>query len=339
MTALITSDLHLTDASRDEYRWGLFPWIREQIAKYNVDEVFVCGDLTDAKDRHSSLLVNRFVDEFSSLAKIAKVYLIRGNHDYISEQYPFFMFMRMLAGWSTENGLDFIREPTKIKTKNGNVLMLPNTKNYEEEWSGISLAACDYILCHQTFDGAKAENGQALNGIPPLFFKGFKGQVISGDVHVPQRISKNIEYVGAPYRVHFGDSFTPRVLLLRSGVASDLYFPTRSRELLECRTLRDVQRHNYPDGTQVKVRASLRRSEYPEWPKLRREIAALAKERDWDLCGGIELVALKSKDRDVEREDAVSSRSPEDALAVYADAKKLSKDVRAAGVELLKEAQ
>lgn len=34
MSILLTSDLHLTDRDRDEYRWGLFPWLKEQIAVY-----------------------------------------------------------------------------------------------------------------------------------------------------------------------------------------------------------------------------------------------------------------------------------------------------------------
>jgi len=44
MSILITSDLHLTDRDRDEYRWGLFPWIAEQIDKHEVSTLLFLGD-------------------------------------------------------------------------------------------------------------------------------------------------------------------------------------------------------------------------------------------------------------------------------------------------------
>lgn len=336
MTSIITADLHLDDSPRNADRWNLFPWLREQIKKHKAKELIVCGDLTDAKDRHASLFTNRFVDEFASLAELTNVYLLRGNHDYIAEDFPFFMFMRRLT-----SSLDFVRKPTRVKSDVGNLLLLPHTKNWEEQWKKIDFSPFDYVFTHQTFDGARAENGQTLTGgVPPSFFKTFKGKVYSGDVHVPQRLGKNIEYVGAPYRIHFGDGFQPRVLLLPSkGEAVDLHFPSRGRELLICRGLPDLQEAVFPPGTQVKVRVTLRRSEYPGWPKLRGEIAKLAKERDWELCG-VELRADAGERRtEVERDEDGGIASPEETLRGYAEAKRLPRDIRAAGLEILKEVE
>ena len=333
MSILITADLHLDDTHRNNDRWNLLPWLEEQVKKYKVKELIVCGDLTDAKDRHPAIMTNKFVDGFASLAKMTNVYLIRGNHDYISEDFPFFMFMRRLA-----SSLDFICEPTRVKSDEGNLLLLPNTKNWKEQWKDLDFTPFDYVFTHQTFDGAKAENGQELRGIPPSFFKSFKGQVFSGDIHVPQKVSRNIEYVGAPYRVHFGDSFRPRVLLLRKGEAQDLHFPCKSRELLVGRNLRDLQQADLAVGTQVKMRMLLKRSEYPEWPKLRKEIVTLSKERSWEMCG-LEVKALASKDREIDEDEMVKQIEPADTLRLYADTKKLSKAMRTTGLEILKEAQ
>ncbi|HWY34909.1 MAG TPA: hypothetical protein VNX68_09695, partial [Nitrosopumilaceae archaeon] len=69
MSILITSDLHLTDKDRDEYRWGLFPWLKQQIISYKPTTLLFLGDTTDAKDRHSAKLTNRIVDCFTDLAK------------------------------------------------------------------------------------------------------------------------------------------------------------------------------------------------------------------------------------------------------------------------------
>jgi len=337
VTAILSADLHLTDHPRDADRWNLFPWLRDQIKKHKVTEVIVCGDLTDSKDRHSSVLVNRFVDEFASLARMCNVYLIRGNHDYISEEYPFFMFMRLLAGWSsTDTGLDFVREPFEIKSMNA--LALPNTKNIKD-WDGIDWNEYDYIFTHQTYDGCIAENGQVLNGgLPPSIFKGYKGRVYSGDIHVPQDIGRNITYIGAPYRIKFGDSYTPRLVLLKNGKATNLYFPAKAKELIVARNLHDVEKSDFVMGSQVKVRVRMKRSEYPDWPLLKRNIKTLAQERGWELYGP-ELVPMKVKPSTQEPEATDTKVAPEEELRDYARRKKLDKNMIKHGLAFLEEAK
>src|SRR5277367_5080261 len=96
MSVLITSDIHLTDNPRDKYRWNLLPWLGEQAKKYQVDKIFILGDLTDSKDRHSASLVNAFVTSIIKLASECPVILLKGNHDYIDENTPFFMFTNSL---------------------------------------------------------------------------------------------------------------------------------------------------------------------------------------------------------------------------------------------------
>lgn len=335
MTALLTGDLHKTDNPRDEYRWELFPWLREQIEKYKVSNLFLLGDLTDAKDRHSATLVNRFADEIAKTSQLCSVDVIPGNHDSIDRACPFFEFLDHIPR------VRFHLKKAFVDTPAGSFLLLPNTKNYKEEWDDVSdwFSRCKYILTHQTYDGAKAENGQELSGIPPSFFKAFKGEVYSGDVHVPQRISKNIEHVGAPYRIHFGDSFSPRVLLVRKSGAESLATPFKKRELCVLRDLRDMQKASYAVGSQIKARVLLKRSEYPEWPKLRKQIAKLASDRGWELCV-IELAALKSQTREIDADDETeSSSTPEDILRLYAETKKLPKEIRAIGSDILKEVQ
>lgn len=332
MSSLITADLHLTDHPRDADRWNLFPWIREQVKKHRIAQVFLLGDLTDAKDRHSAKLVNRFVREIGELSQLCLVIMIKGNHDFVDESNPFFGFL------SEIQNVTFFTRPS---TLDDDFLLLPHTRNHQEDWykwEGMTHPGCKYILTHATFDGAKAENGQELRGIPPSFFKSFKGQVWSGDIHVPQKVSKNIEYVGAPYRVHFGDSFTPRVVLLKKGEAIDLHPPIKSRELALIRTLRDLEKCDWIMGTQVKVRVLLKRSEYPEWPALKREVQKLCASRGWELCG-LELRALKSAKGEPDDESIVTTAVPEDRLNKYAKINKLPKELRITGINLLREVQ
>lgn len=343
MTILITSDTHFTNAPRDEHRWGLFSWLRKMARKHDIDNLFLLGDLTDAKDRHPSVLVNRITDEVEETTKECDVVLLRANHDCIDENHPFFRFLSKMK-------VRYINKPTEfaIGPDKQVALFLPNTRNYQQDWQSLDhlgmlvggdiTRGCDYIFCHQTFDGSLAENGSELRGIPPSFFKGFKGQVISGDVHVPQKVNKQITHVGSPYRVHFGDTFTPRVLLLKNGKFTDLHFPCISREVI---TIRDVKHldegADFPENTQVKIRVKLKRAEYPDWPNIRKEVLRVAKQKGWEVCG-LELIELATRVREHEI-DVEEFRTPEIVVRDFSKARKLAKELEETGVTFVQEAE
>jgi DNA repair exonuclease SbcCD nuclease subunit len=344
MTVIVTSDLHLTDNPRDSDRWNIFPWLQKQVKKTGAKTVAILGDLTDAKDRHPSALVNRFVNELDALSTIAGVIVLRGNHDYIDIERPFFGFI------DHQPNITFVDGPYEIELDDGTAergrtaktsLFLPNTKDHENDWKDLSLKGVDYIFCHQTFDGAKAENGTRLPGIPPAFFRGFKGKIYSGDIHVPQVVSKVpwIEYVGAPYRVHFGDSYTPRVLLLKHGQASDLHYPSVNKHLFTVKKPSTLERYvsEVNEGDQVKVRVQLKRSEYPTWKTVKEQIVAFATQNGWVLFGP-ELVPLPA-DRDAEGQAALDEskgQTPAAVLKAYCQREKVNKELAQVGTELLK---
>lgn len=339
MTAIVTSDVHFTDNPKDEYRWGLWPWLEKQVVKTGAKHVIILGDLTVAKDRHPAKLVNRFVDSINSLAQLTQVIVLRANHDYIDEKSPFFGFLEylhhhvMFVNTPTEH---FIDDGLHTRFKNKPSLFLPSTKHWETDWSKFDFKSYDYIFTHQTYNGAIAENGMGMRGISPTIFDNIKGTVISGDVHVPQQLG-NIVYTGAPYHIHFGDQYKPRLLLLRKGELSDLHFPCLTRETVTARRLTDIEDLGFKEGTQIKIRMKLKRSEFPNWPALKKDIKSLADKRGWDLCG-LNAETLKTKDRKIEEDDQIEI-TPEDVLLSYAKRKKLDKAMTEAGLEFLREAE
>lgn len=290
------------------------------------------GDLTDAKDRHPSSLVNRFLNEVSQLSLIAHVVILKGNHDFSSEDNPFFGFTKHLPN------VTFYSTPQR---HDDTTLILPFSRNWQQDWKDLDLTGINMILTHATFDGCIVENGQRLQGgIPPSFFKGFKGKVYSGDIHVPQIVSKNphIEYVGAPYRVHFGDTYKPRVVLLRKDKAIDLHFPAKGRELLDVESFHQIDDADFLMGTQVKIRVRLKRSEYPDWPEMKQVIKHYAEERGWELYGP-ELVPIGSQSKTTSPMLDESTTVPEDRVREYGTRKELSKEMVDYGLEFLKEAR
>src|SRR6266496_3389195 len=136
-TRIIVSDLHLTDRPLDGYRWGLFPWlVSEIISKYSgLKELFILGDLTEAKDRHSATLVNLVVENIVRLYRgtgLHGITLLRGNHDGLGD-VAYFEFLR---------NFPFIKVITKpVIEPYGltKIALLPHTKNPTGDWAVVEL--------------------------------------------------------------------------------------------------------------------------------------------------------------------------------------------------------
>lgn len=335
VSILLTADWHLTDHPKDSYRWGLIPWIQEQVQKCEISQVAVLGDIVDSKDRHSAKLVNKLISQLTELANHCDVYILYGNHDGLEADSAFFGFIE-----SFDRNIYYINKPTAHYLGSDLCLFLPSTRNHEIDWAEF----CDpnqytYIFCHQTFTGAKSETGMELTGVPPSVFSNYKGRVISGDIHVPQRLNKTITYVGSPYLVRFGDSFTPRVMVLGDKPArssTDLRFPCLSKFTLVVTSaeelLSEAAKHNVKEGDQVKVRVRLPRTQYGDWNQIKEQIRTTAVQKGWDLFGP-ELLPLSQREKAA---DSVSTyRSPEAILKDYAKQKRFNEAQIAAGLRLL----
>ncbi len=286
LPAIFVSDLHLTANPQDEYRWALFPWLKEQAKKNRVKAIAILGDLTDAKDYHASVLVNRVVACLASLKEdVEQVYILEGNHDYLKDGNPFFGFLNVIPG------VKFITKPwSDMEDDALPALWLPHSKNPARDWSDLkSLDWYSHIFMHQTFNGAIASNGQEMDGegVEKLdwFRAGMGPEVWSGDIHVPQKLGL-VEYVGSPYHVHFGDKFKPRAILLdHGGRRKDLHFPTISRTSITVRNINDMFDLDVAPGDQVKLKVILDQAEQHRWPWWRTLVEGWAKDKQVDLCG------------------------------------------------------
>lgn len=307
MSLLLTADLHLTSKPRDEDRWRLFPWLCQQMRERQVEAVAILGDLTDAKDRHDSILVNRLFANLKTLAQLGNVIILRGNHDAIDEQHPFFRFLHRPPD------IVYINKPVMSLLKVGTFAFIPCTRDpvlFEQHVQDM-YDIPNYILTHQTYDGCLSENGTRLGGIPPSLFKDYKGKVWSGDIHVPQKVGKKIEYVGAPYPVRFGDTFTPRCVLLTQDGSEDLHFPFLPKLLVELGP--DEALPELPEGAQVKLRVRLRRRDLPDWQNRRAALVAQALAAKLDLAG---IEPALAPERPVRASEAVLQQS---AVAIVKD--------------------
>ena len=322
MSAIITADIHLTDKSRDEYRWGLFDWLLTQEA----DELLILGDLTDDKDRHSSILVNRVCRAVEKLEEKFRQIILKGNHDYIDPSHPFFRFL------GSSSDITYIADPAVLDLSIGKATFVPAGA----AWGTFKLHQTAYLFTHATFSGAKAENGTTLTGVDPAVLDGFEGKVYSGDIHVPQK--KPVEYVGAPYHIDFGDNFEPRLVRIdNKGRASDLHYPDAPKKrVFDILHPDDLTEENARKGDYVKVRCHLRRADYTEWHSYKEMIAAICEKREWLLFGCESLPIETATVRDPETDAVVVQvLKPNDLVAGYAKRMKADEEHVKIGMDLL----
>lgn len=338
---LVTGDLHLTDKKTDRYRFDLFDWLMSDGVKFGGGEgLVILGDLTDKKDHHSSYLVNQVVTKISNLTSVfGSVIILQGNHDLVSEQSeapPYFNFLNQL------HGVDFFCEPALI----GPYLFLPHRRDFMTMWQGIVqggyLKSTEVVFMHQTVHGSVSESGQQLDGVPPsLFaFDQFDGPIVSGDVHVPQKVGK-VQYTGSPYPIRFGDTFTPQLLRVDTFVdgvdITPVYPPSIRKHSLTINSVEDLAHVEASKGDQMKLTYILDPSEFEEWPQYRKEV------RDWAhthgvTLHGVEFVLPETEQQKVARSgggEMVAVSTPNSVIDRYAEREGISDELLNYGKEFL----
>jgi hypothetical protein len=285
---ILVGDLHLTTSPRDKYRWRIF----SQLAKHRgqAKRLVLLGDLTDAKDNHPAELVNRICDELTELRRGFEIHIIRGNHDGVDPEWPYFRFLRELSGvyfYDRPGGMHGLPK----------ILILPHSRNPERDWARLDFRkeGYDTVFAHVTVRGAASESGIGLEGVDPGFFRHV--QCYSGDVHVPQKVG-NVTYVGAPYPIRFGDRFSPRLLHLQRNKSKHRWeeteIPLKSvrRLMLDIADERDLEGVRLKLGDQIKIRLHLIAEELGDW--LRQRNSILKRLRGFDV---VSIEVLRSEPR------------------------------------------
>lgn len=331
---LIASDLHLTDAPRDSYRNGIFDFIAEQAKELNVTDIFILGDITDRKDNHSGAFINSLVKMFYRLSEIdVRIHILQGNHDYSDPSNPTLGFLPLLANIDIRwfDG-DCLVNVTKSKH---DVVMFPFCRNEDDFKSTLNrVLEREYqaAFFHQTFAGANASTGMAMEGIPVDLVKRIDAKrYFSGDIHVPQKIGC-VEYVGSPYQIRFGDDFKGRVIAYDPDldIVKSLYYPTISKRTLSITSASELSDADIGEGDQIKLRLNLPRDKLDDWKTIEAEIMDVMRARGADLYG-VE-IAQDTASNPVPQSQ---STAPEQVFDEFCTSNKIDGDLKEKGAEYL----
>lgn len=330
MNYLLTSDLHLTDSSLEEYRWNIFDILKKESKKHKVTDVFILGDMWDRKDRHSGKLVNRIVDSLLELSNDVNIWILSGNHD------------APLAGvyfWEFLNHYPKIRYITKPEFLiNMGVWLLPFSSNPVRDWSVLPLSSADALFMHQPIQGAfvdeyrKLQAAPILPPLPPI-------PCFSGDIHHPQTLG-TIIYLGVPHPVHFNETWRNRIILIENSAYKnykEIFLDFIKRSLLDIESSDELVKLKYKKGDQVRIRYLLKGENLSSWSLEQEKI------RQWANEKGIILVSVEAKligdgvkAESQEKAEQIELMRPEEVIKLFGMTEKLSEDVIQAGLDLVK---
>jgi DNA repair exonuclease SbcCD nuclease subunit len=287
---LITADLHLSDNPRDVHRHAFARSLPDLAKGLKANAVFILGDLTDHKDRHPARLVNHVVRHIKRVADVAPVVILMGNHDYVDADSPFFAFLRSVAG------VAYVRAPREAEhvsgaplSMNAGALFLPHTRDPDRAWADLRVKERPLIFMHQAVAGADTGFGHQVDGVPIETFNA-NGYVISGDIHVPQYMAPCVEYVGAPYRMNFGDEYDPRIFLMcidgkGTFTLESIAVDGPRKQLIDCKLGHLPSVTGFNKGDLVKVRVRVPNKKKDQFRQFRQHIEDWAAKNGYILHG------------------------------------------------------
>ena len=344
MPILLTSDWHLTDLPRDEYRWGIFDacarWIEAQ--KIATPQIYMLGDLTDRKDRHSAALVNRIEDEFTRLLDLgASISVLKGNHDQPLNGPPFWSILDYIRpGNDPASGINFYT--TKHGNLNNGLLLLPYSDNPEADWDNIPWDKYKAAFIHQTVTGAVGNNGMVLEN--PRMIKMPKHlKVYSGDIHTTQMVG-NVYYIGAPHPIAFGDTYPSQIVELTDDfkVSRVIVLSTIQKLMLRISDLGELRKVKVNPRDQVRVVYTLPIAAIDQWAAIQDHVVAWAKTSEVDLFSVEALIEgeAPTEATNIANPDVphMAASTPQHILRLFAESEAIDARMLETGEELLKEA-
>lgn len=174
----------------------LFTFIKEKTKENKVDRIELLGDLF-----HSHAVLRLEVQEFwlkylNDLSEICETVVLVGNHDLSGDYNSNFSALSVFSLLQDKN-LIIIEKPKCI----GYIAYIPyvhNSNLFIEHALALKNNGAKVLVCHQTLQGSKYENGMyAPDGIPTGEWSEKYEHIICGHIHKHQSFG-NIIYPGTP---------------------------------------------------------------------------------------------------------------------------------------------
>jgi DNA repair exonuclease SbcCD nuclease subunit len=196
--------------------------LEETILQMNdISFIVVAGDVLDAHEKIHSNLMNRAYKFINILRRIAPVYVLVGNHDYINNQQ--FLtehhWMNGMKEWGNTYVVDY---PLLIERSGHMFVLVPYVPNgrFVEALDKIPVwkkATC--VFAHQEIMNCKMG---CINSIKGDEWGAEWPMLVSGHIHDRQYVGKNVLYPGSAINHAFGSNNQGiSKLIFENGVMSE----------------------------------------------------------------------------------------------------------------------
>jgi DNA repair exonuclease SbcCD nuclease subunit len=218
---LLFSDVHVHPHKKSVERLHdclkVLEWVFQTAVKNNIENVLFLGDLFHDRQKIDILTYQKTYEVFEKYLfpePPFNLYLLLGNHDLwhstkwdVSSVIP----LRNLPG------VTVIAEPSTLKIAGAEISFLPYTHDPISDLAKITNNGKRRILCgHVAVDGASLNTAGSVSDtsiehdgemvkITPEIFNGWD-DVFLGHYHVSQRMTHNVEYIGSPLELNFGEA-------------------------------------------------------------------------------------------------------------------------------------
>jgi DNA repair exonuclease SbcCD nuclease subunit len=225
---LLFSDIHVHPHKRSAERLQdclkCLNWCFETAKELRVDFVLFGGDLLHERQKIDSYT---FTEVFKVLEKNQnsgfKTYLLLGNHD-----------MWFASSWSVNSIYPFgclqnfetITETKEIAIGNSNWHFMPYTHDPIKELDNLPREKINqsYFLGHVAIDGSRLNSSGSLSDVviehdgdmvkvDKKFFSDYI-HAFFGHYHSAQKLAKNVEYIGSPLQLSFGEAHESKHIIL-----------------------------------------------------------------------------------------------------------------------------
>lgn len=224
---LLFSDLHLHAHKKSSDRLqdciNVLKWVFDTAISRGVEDVLFLGDLFHDRSRIEVRTLHRVIEVFSEYFRSPKfrLRLLIGNHDMWSrERWDY--YSPSVVG--TFPNVEIIDSPRTLEFAGAHWDFLPYTEHPIEDLESLAESPSKILLSHLSVDGAilnsygstsdvVIEHDGDMVKVGPKYFSPWK-KVFLGHYHTPHRLGDNIEYVGSPLQLSFGEAGQSKHLIL-----------------------------------------------------------------------------------------------------------------------------
>jgi DNA repair exonuclease SbcCD nuclease subunit len=224
---LLFSDLHIhphkKSLDRLEDCLKVLSWVAETAKKNSVKNIIFGGDFFHDRYKIDIYTYQRTFEVLRENFKGLKLWMLLGNHDLwffdkstVSSVTPF----------TAIDGIELIDKPKRIEIEGVNWDFLPFTNNVPDSLKTLNSLSGKkkYLIGHIAINDAKMHQGKYSSDIlvehegdmvsvDPKLFSGYEN-VFLGHFHSKQNVNDNVEYIGSPLQLSFGEAFEKKCIVL-----------------------------------------------------------------------------------------------------------------------------